>query len=496
MTPEYNLGRIFTPLSWAEWLLEQTGAFDTWWHGGTICDPTFGDGSLLRAFFSLSEKKRLSPPPEAVSRLFGVEIEPADKFRVQRMLREKHGVEIPLENLITADVLAQEVSAKYDILVGNPPWMNFSKLSPELRERWSQRYIDLGLVQSKKDVLLGSSRADLATAVLKKVLDTNLAPDGHAMFFIPLSIFYNSGANDRFRPFPGSDHSFSVSRLWDLGDEPIFEGVATRYGAVQFKKGSPQQFPVPTRVRNLGRWVETFSSPSDGQSGFWQRHDQSASPPPMQGIAVEKERRPRQGVNTCGANRVLIFNVSEEGLQDYYGAAVELEPDLLFPLMDVSLFPDASRRRTPKSRMVLLPYERRTGRPLTEIELQNYPRTWKYLQNHRESLENRKGTMIQGSIKRGYWWSLLGVGPYSFAPWKVAWEALGRSEFRPVVLNGRWQGNQAMHAFCPCRSKDEAEALLAKLSSQEVEDALKASAMGGTLNWAQPGRVSKILELT
>ena len=81
----------------------------------------------------------------------------------------------------------------------------------------------------------------------------------------------------------------------------------------------------------------------------------------------------------------------------------------------------------------------------------------------------RKGTLINAHIGRGSWWALLGVGPYSFAPWKVAWEALGRKRFTPTVLEGRWQGNQALHAFCPCASAQEAEALAAALSRMQVE---------------------------
>jgi hypothetical protein len=33
------------------------------------------------------------------------------------------------------------------------------------------------------------------------------------------------------------------------------------------------------------------------------------------------------------------------------------------------------------------------------------------------------------------------------------------------------------------------------LRDPAVEDYLKASAMGGTMNWAQPGRISKLLAI-
>ena len=59
--------------------------------------------------------------------------------------------------------------------------------------------------------------------------------------------------------------------------------------------------------------------------------------------------------------------------------------------------------------------------------------------------------MLGAWMKRGAWWSCLGVGRYSFAPYKVVWEAYGKSNFTPQVFSafqGRlWQPNQAMHSF-------------------------------------------------
>jgi hypothetical protein len=72
---------------------------------------------------------------------------------------------------------------------------------------------------------------------------------------------------------------------------------------------------------------------------------------------------------------------------------------------------------------------------------------------------------------------------------------LGRKSFTPVVLEGRWQGNQALHAFCPCSSLREAEALATALGGMQVEKWLKSSAMEGTCNWAQPGRIMQVLTM-
>jgi len=91
---------------------------------------------------------------------------------------------------------------------------------------------------------------------------------------------------------------------------------------------------------------------------------------------------------------------------------------------------------------------------------------------------------------------MMGVGPYSFAPWKVIWEAYGKKEFRPIKISGEWQGNQAMHAFIPCESATEADRVLNSLSKMDVESELLRHGMEGTTNWAQPGRIARMFEFS
>jgi len=164
----------------------------------------------------------------------------------------------------------------------------------------------------------------------------------------------------------------------------------------------------------------------------------------------------------------------------------------MFPLIHRGVF---SSTRVSQPKWVLIVHDADTGRPLQMQSLAKYPSALGYLQKHRERLSARKGTLINSHIKRGLWWGLLGVGAYSFAPWKVVWEALGRKEFRPLIVEGRWQGNQALHAVCPCASRTQAESLCEALQNQAVQAWLKSSGMEGTCNWAQPGRISKLLVL-
>jgi methylase of polypeptide subunit release factors len=494
MADTFQIGRVFTPLPWAMWLIETTGAFRAWLAGATVLDPTCGDGVFLEAFIALARRDGASITRDALARLHGVEIVPADKARALERIRTRHGAQLAGRNIRTADFITASVPRRYDILVGNPPWINFTDLPAGLKAKWGPEYIRRRLVSDKRDVLLGGSRADLAALILKKALDDLLSDAGQAAFFIPLSIFFNSGANDRFRPFPSSAHSYRVVRLWDFGREAVFDGVATRYGAALFDRQGPQAWPVETHVRDDGNWTQAYSTASDHRDGTWHRHrtpDADRGAPPA--VAISPSQKPRQGVNTCGANDVFIFERDGGRLRNGLGEECTLEEELLFPLMNAASFGRPRSGRAFRQRWILLPHDAQTGRPLAWDAIAKHERAAAYLAKHRGLLMRRKGTLINSQIGRGFWWALLGVGPYAFAPWKVAWEALGKKSFTPAVLDGRWQGNQALHAFCPCGTRQEADALAAALRRAEVETWLKSSAMAGTCNWAQPGRIAQVL---
>jgi hypothetical protein len=491
MADAFKIGRIFTPLSWAIWLIDVSGVFQEWRDGATVLDPTCGDGAFLEAFIALAHRQGLSITREALARLHGVEIVATDKALAIERIRARYGVRLADANIRTADFIAAKFLRRYEVLVGNPPWINFADLPPGLKTKWGPQYIRYRLVTDKREVLLGSSRADLATLVVKKALDDILSDGGRAAFFVPLSMFFNSGANDRFRPFPSSEHQYRVLQLWDFGQEAVFEGISTRYGAALFDRRDKQTWPVDTLACSNGIWTQIYSTASDRRSGPWRQHltpDADADVPPL--IPISPSQRPRQGVNTCGANDIFIFVRDEDRLRNGCGEECELEEELLFPLMNAASF---GRPLKTGQRFILLPHDTRTGRPLMWPAIENFKRVAGYLAKHRETLVRRKGTLINSHIGRGYWWALLGVGPYSFAPWKVAWEALGKRSFTPTVLEGRWQGNQALHAFCPCMSAQEAEALASALRTMQVERWLKSSAMEGTCNWAQPGRIAQVL---
>ena len=201
-------------------------------------------------------------------------------------------------------------------------------------------------------------------------------------------------------------------------------------------------------------------------------------------VSLSPAQTPRQGVNTCGANGVFIFKDKPSYLPEAF----------LYPLATKEIW---RREASFPHKWILLPYHRQTGKPLTQHQIEQHASLKKYLRDAKETLRSRKGKMLRTAIDKGYWWVLLGVGPYSFAPFKVMWEAYGKSRFNPVVLScvdGQvWQGNQSMHAFIPCWSKESAHRIKNALENPEIPKLLRQLNGAGKCNWAQPGKMKKIL---
>lgn len=201
-------------------------------------------------------------------------------------------------------------------------------------------------------------------------------------------------------------------------------------------------------------------------------------------VSIRPNQQPRQGVNSCGANDIFIFDTNEGPLPKQF----------LFPLLSKENWKGDN---TP-SRWVLLPYDKTTGRPLSWSQIQEYPSLAEYLLSKKSFLSKRKGNMIRHSIEKGIWWAASGVGTYSFSPFKVAWQASGKSDFKPIVVGSHsglpWQGNQSMHAFIPCWSEADAMRIQSALDSPLVTDLLKQLSGEGKCSWAQPGKVKKLLQ--
>ncbi len=92
------------------------------------------------------------------------------------------------------------------------------------------------------------------------------------------------------------------------------------------------------------------------------------------------------------------------------GERVDVEPETLFPLLKSS---DVANGATARKSVIVT--QRTLGEDTSALR-KRAPKAWRYLNDHRELLEGRKSSIYRGQPD----FAIFGVGPYSFAPWKVA----------------------------------------------------------------------------
>ena len=482
-----QIGQVFTPLKWAEWLINKWEVFDAWLDGAHICDPTAGQGVFARAMLHIARRKGVPVTRERLSRLTLIEILPSHLEQFKENVKQELGVDFPTSQIFCQDVITEGHKGKYDVLIGNPPWANFSDLPTAYKEHLKPFFVREGLVPDRQQTLLGASRVDIAALVLKVVLGRLLKKNGTGYFYLPTSLFFGDGAHRGFRNYKaGTTRDFAVDTVYEFTSTRAFEDVGTSYCCAKFRIDTQQNFPVSYFRESDGKWLEHKALPLENSTDPWRvvRNLDELNAGAALNVKLTPEQKPRQGVNTCGANGVFIFDEKPSHLPEQF----------LYPLATKVLWRQGA---VSPHKWILLPYDQQTGKPLIQCQIEQYPALRDYLQSVQDILQARKGTLLRTALKRGNWWALLGVGPYAFAPFKVIWEAYGKDRFEPIVLGSvegqMWQGNQAMHAFIPCWAEREALRIKTALEDPAIPTLLRQLNGAGKCNWAQPGKIKKIL---
>ena len=491
-----QIGNVFTPLKWGEFAIAKFDLFSKWINGASIFDPTMGEGNLLEALITYGVSQGFTINELPTHSLFGNELNTVYFNRTINKFSEKYGLDMSL-NLTNEDFL-RLASAKYDIVFGNPPWQNFVDLPESYKEQIKSYFFKFDLIGNSQSLLLGGSRIDIAALIIQIAIKDFIKQDGEAIIFMPLSLFLNDGANRNFRTYSIGTANYRVNSIFDFNDEDVFGGIATRYGLTHFIRDKKSLFPIPYFHNENGSWHEFHAKPM-----FHETDPLNIVPKNEIGdfedikpVVIKKESSPRQGINTCGANDVYFFDKLSEvnenlvRVSNKSKVSIELPKQFIFPLITAKEFRTGIKS---PSKWVLLPYNT-NGKPLEWKQIQMFPELNQYLESNKEILQRRKGVMLNALLNRGHWWAMLGVGEYNFFPYKVVWEAYGKTSFNPTVFEGYWQANQSLQAFIPIKTLTEAQKVQAELSNKQIENYLLSLKMEGTMNWAQPGKIKRIIK--
>ncbi len=489
-----KIGAVFTPIEWGEFAVSKFDIFNKWIAGASVFDPTMGNGKLQEALISYGLKQGYKLKDLPVKNLFGNELNTEHYNESLNLFREKYGQDMS-RNFTNQDFLELK-QKQYDIIFGNPPWTNFVDLPESYKQKLKPEFVKYQLIENRKNVLLGNSRIDVAALIIQKAIKEFLVRGGQAYFFMPLSLLLNEGANKNFRKYKIDEADFALRTVYDFNDSDVFNGIGTRYGLVHFTRDKKTSFPIAYHCFEKNNWKQYKAKPifnlTDPLSVL--KEKELSLMDKFSPITITKKSTPRQGINTSGANSVFFFNQCEkQNDEDYLMNGKYIIPQkYIYPLLTLRNFKE---KELEPYKWVLLPYNE-NGKPLSASEMEKEHLLFTYLKKFEKQLKSRKGQMINAHLKRGIWWALLGVGPYNFTEYKIVWESYGRKTFRPMIVDGNWQANQSLQAFIPTENKTEANRILNELQNPLIEKYLLSLRMEGTMSWAQPGIIKKLLKIT
>jgi len=161
-------------------------------------------------------------------------------------------------------------------------------------------------------------------------------------------------------------------------------------------------------------------------------------------------------------SKVMEFDIIDSKIINGYGEDVDIEEDLIFPLLKSS---DIANGKIEIRKKVLIT-QRYIGEETNYIRY-NYPKTWQYLNDHVNDFEKRKSIIYKNKPI----FSIFSIGDYSFYPYKIAISSLYKKiNFKvlypvmgkPIMVDDTCN-------FLSCKTKAETDMLYSLLTSRDVE---------------------------
>ena len=419
----------------------------------------------------------------------------------------------------------------FDYVVGNPPWINWESLPPGYREQVAPLWKQYALFPHRGfDAILGKAKDDISTLMAYVAADRYLKDGGKLAFVITQSVWKTAGGGQGFRRFRiGENGPFlRVLHVDDLSELQVFEGASTRPSVFVWRKGQRTRYPVPyTYWKKAKRGGLDYDATLGEVFAQTKRLNFKAAPVdendptsawltarPKALQAVRKvlglsDYRAYEGANSGGANAVywleilaerpdglvVVRNVTEGAKRKVESVTVELEPDLLYPLLRGR---DVQRWHAQPTYYILLthlPGARLNAIPENKMQ-EKWPKTWAYLKRFEKTLRERSGFKRyftrkdkQGQIvETGPFYSMFNVGDYTFAPWKVVWGRIGNRIESAVVSNvdGRPLIPQETISLVACDNREEAYYIAAAINSTPFQFAAYSYSQAGGKSFGSP----------
>lgn len=368
-------------------------------------------------------------------------------------------------------------AGEFDCVVGNPPWVRWSKLPDAYRERVKPTCEDYGIFSSNKRH--GGNELDISAMITYTVADKWLKEDGYLSFVVTGTLFKNpSSAGFRtFKIEPSNPKSAYIQPLNvdDFKYLKPFEDATNHTVVTVFKKvKTPAKYPVPYTIWNAKSGFKKAIPPTltlDEVTKTLECDQKEAFPVSENGspwailrngrfksikyLSSEcKWTQGRKGI-TADLNGVYFVPIlrnngklveirsrPEAGRKDIGTEQKQwVEPDLLYPLIKGASDFEACylKLKDPNYNIERL----YTFLPNMGISKEAYQACENIINSAKlkktklwfkgfESLLQERST-YRRQMKNAPYQAVYNVGDYTFQPWKVIWPEMSSSFYAAVA---------------------------------------------------------------
>lgn len=379
-----------------------------------VLEPTCGKGAFLLAAREVFPR----------ARLVGFDVNAEYVAEARRALGASARVEEADFFGVDWAAVLSELPAPV-LVLGNPPWVTSATVSKLGGSNGPERTRRTGLVGL--DAVTGASNFDISVWMLE-VLGRAALTRGAS-----LAVLCKAQVARKMVSFFHREGVHAEGDIWKLDARRHF-GASVDAVAFAARPASPRGAGgvfavrpdlVSAPVSRLGvrRGSLTGDVDAEGRTAFLERTNDGPDEPEW-----------RSGIKHDAAKVMELHRVGETFVNGL-GETVDLEPSHVLPLMKGS---DVANRRAPGARALVVP-QRALFDP-TEALAESAPRTYTYLRRHEATLLARKSRIYAGRPA----FSIFGVGPYAFAPYKVAvcglykrlaFHLVGPCDGQPVVFD-------------------------------------------------------------
>ena len=415
-----------------------------------LVEPTFGEGNFIIAALEIFPSIRF---------VYGVEIfEPyfqETQRKIGEIFPQNRTVRLFLDDVFrfSFSEIAQKHRDHSVLVLGNPPWITNSTLGSK-NSKNVPRKSNFKNVRGI-EALTGKGNFDLGESVVLSMLQHFSFVNGGFAFLVKNGVARNTVHIQRQLRFPLAEMQYiSINAKKEFNasvDAGLFVGKfqseteleCVRLDSFEATEGTRFGWSGEKFVSDIEKYRQ--SAIFDGTSpGIW-----------------------RQGIKHDCAS-VMELTAENETFRNGLGETVDIETDLVFPLLKSSNLKEPIIYETRKSIIVT---QKLVGQN-TDYTLKQYPKTAAYLNKHKELFTKRKSSIYRGKPT----FSIFGVGDYSFKPYKIAISGLYKRTLFSLVLP---QGDKPVMLDDTCYflgfdSVDEAICVHHLLNGTEIQNLLNS----------------------